>query len=314
MCFNARSIVNKVPDLLQLVDEVKPSIVCISETWLHNGINSACLGLRGFTIFRKDRDNGNNPHGGVLIAVKSELNPVIQDHRSNAEILLVNMFINNVSFKIVNAYRSTALNSEQNVEFVDFLRMKLSHHNNYILLGDLNYPNIDWQHISSGFPMESYFLDFFIENNLIQYIHEPTRGQNILDLCIGPPNVSISNVEIHEEFSTSDHSYFTFDLGVGHRVSEDLSLRPDFHRADWDAITSYLASIDWENLLIGTCEECWADFKEIIHFLSENYVPKYRPNVGLNAPWSNNHIMRISRTKKTGSPHLPVAWSGSCVS
>ena len=139
------------------MDEVKPSIVCISETWLHNGINSACLGLKNFTIFRKDREDGNNPHGGVLIAVKSELNPVFQEHRSNAEVLLVNVSLNNISFKIVNAYRSTSLNSEQNVEFVDFLRMKLSHHNNYILLGDLNYPNIDWQHISSGLPTESYF-------------------------------------------------------------------------------------------------------------------------------------------------------------
>ena len=33
------------------------------------------LGLWEYTIFRKDRYSGTDPHGGVLIAVRSELKP-----------------------------------------------------------------------------------------------------------------------------------------------------------------------------------------------------------------------------------------------
>ena len=94
LCLNARSIVNKVQELQLLVGKCNPSVICITETWLHSGVGSSCLGLSGYTVFRKDRDGGESPHGGVLIAVKTNLNPMLQDHNENLEILMICLNIN----------------------------------------------------------------------------------------------------------------------------------------------------------------------------------------------------------------------------
>ena len=55
-------------------------------------------------------------------------------------------------------------------------------HNVYIL-GDFNFPNVDWKSYSSTSSMERYFLDFILEKDLVQMVHEPThKNQNNLDL------------------------------------------------------------------------------------------------------------------------------------
>ena len=55
VCLNARSIINKNNELDILVDEIKPHIIGITESWANNYITDAELGLEGYVMFRKDR-------------------------------------------------------------------------------------------------------------------------------------------------------------------------------------------------------------------------------------------------------------------
>ena len=55
MCLNARSIVNKKPELNIMVDDIKPLIIGITESWANNDITDAEMGLEGYVMFRKDR-------------------------------------------------------------------------------------------------------------------------------------------------------------------------------------------------------------------------------------------------------------------
>ena len=55
MCLNARSIINKKNELNIMVDDIKPHIIGITESWAHNDITEAELGLEGYVMFRKDR-------------------------------------------------------------------------------------------------------------------------------------------------------------------------------------------------------------------------------------------------------------------
>ena len=55
MCLNARSIINKKNELDIMVDEIKPHIIGITESWANNDITDAELGLEGYVMFRKDR-------------------------------------------------------------------------------------------------------------------------------------------------------------------------------------------------------------------------------------------------------------------
>ena len=53
MCLNARSIINKKNELNIMVDDIKPHIIDITESWANNDITDAKLGLEGYVMFRK---------------------------------------------------------------------------------------------------------------------------------------------------------------------------------------------------------------------------------------------------------------------
>ena len=55
VCLNARSIIDKKNELDIMVDEIKPHIIGITESWANNDITDAELGLEGYVMFRKDR-------------------------------------------------------------------------------------------------------------------------------------------------------------------------------------------------------------------------------------------------------------------
>ena len=55
VCLNARSIINKKTELNIMVDDIKPHIIGITESWANNDITDAELGLESCVMFRKDR-------------------------------------------------------------------------------------------------------------------------------------------------------------------------------------------------------------------------------------------------------------------
>ena len=52
---------------------------------------------------------------------------------------------------------------------------------NCILLGDFNFPHINWVNKTADSALSQYFLDSVEENMLFQLINKPSRGNNILD-------------------------------------------------------------------------------------------------------------------------------------
>ena len=55
MCLNARSIVSKNNELNIMVDDIKPHIIGITESWANSDMTDAELGLAVYVKFRKDR-------------------------------------------------------------------------------------------------------------------------------------------------------------------------------------------------------------------------------------------------------------------
>ena len=67
VCLNARSIINKKTELNIMVDDIKPHIIGITESWANNDITNAEFGLAGYVMFRKDRIGRRG--GGVLVYI-----------------------------------------------------------------------------------------------------------------------------------------------------------------------------------------------------------------------------------------------------
>ena len=71
VCLNARSIINKKNELNIMVDDIKPHIIGITESWANNDITDAELGLECYVMFRKDRIGRRG--GGVLFYIKETI-------------------------------------------------------------------------------------------------------------------------------------------------------------------------------------------------------------------------------------------------
>ena len=71
VCMNARSIINKKNELNIMVDDIKPHIIEITESWANDDITDAELGLEGYVMFRKDRMGRRG--GGVLLYIKETI-------------------------------------------------------------------------------------------------------------------------------------------------------------------------------------------------------------------------------------------------
>ena len=68
---NARSIIHKKNELDIIMDEIKPHIIGITESWANNDITDAELRLEGYVMFRKDRMGRRG--GGVLLYIEETI-------------------------------------------------------------------------------------------------------------------------------------------------------------------------------------------------------------------------------------------------
>jgi hypothetical protein len=76
---NVRSILNmhKREEIQLLITKEKVDILGITESWLHEGVEDAEVSMKGFRLFRKDRERiggeGKCKGGGVLLYISKRI-------------------------------------------------------------------------------------------------------------------------------------------------------------------------------------------------------------------------------------------------
>ncbi|KAF8370805.1 hypothetical protein PRIPAC_77234, partial [Pristionchus pacificus] len=86
--------------------------------------------------------------------------------------------------RIITVYRAPNSPASETPIFIDYLTQVTSCAHPYIIIGDFNYPNIEWYTYSSPTSSVTPFLDFVNTEALSQFLDFPTRGKNILDLVL----------------------------------------------------------------------------------------------------------------------------------
>ncbi len=81
-----RSILNKKNELDIMVDEIKPHIIGITESWANNDIAHAEFGLEGFVMFTKDGMKRRG--GGVLLYINELYQHMKYSYRRNQIIMM----------------------------------------------------------------------------------------------------------------------------------------------------------------------------------------------------------------------------------
>ena len=74
VCFNARSVVNKLNVLFSFIWVHKPDVIGITESWARDELPDSLFTPVGYVLFRCDRTTGIG--GGVLLLVRASLRPL----------------------------------------------------------------------------------------------------------------------------------------------------------------------------------------------------------------------------------------------
>ena len=157
---------------------------------------------------------------------------------------------------------------------------------NYIILGDFNFPDIDWSVLMGTSHQSNCFCNFVFDCNLTQHVPDPTHVKgNLLDIVLTSQSVSINSLIVHplSVIDFSDHLAISALSSPGYVF--------DFCNADYEIITSHLLDSDFSIVYDSSdIEFIWFYIKSLIYNAMLIYVPKILVKRRQGPKWFNSDI------------------------
>ena len=256
MCLNARSILNKKNELDIMVDEIKPHIIGITESWANNDITDAELGLEGYVMFRKDRMGRRGR--GVLLYIKETIPTYevqLQEEADCNEAIWCKLVTGHTTVTIGVVYRCPNITKENNEKIHNAISEVSK--GDCIIMGDFNHGNIKWDTLQSTGVEDQQFLCLIQDNFLTQHVFEPTRATRVLYIVLSSKKVLVDIVKIKEPLGSSDHNQMHFDINIKSDRTKVKQCRREFGKSNYREIRKSLALIDWNDKMKNkTATEC----------------------------------------------------------
>jgi len=280
------------------------SIVCITETWLTSEIFDNEILPNGYSIYRKDRDSRG---GGVLLAIKNNITGSQMPSPSDLEIVTVLVSTQNPLI-ICAIYIPPNSDDTYHEQLCNYLTdLVNSNTKPIILLGDFNFPDINWTTLSGSSARSNKFCDLLFQLNITQIIDKPTHNLgNILDLVITNNEDIIQNLNIHPQHYKpipTDHFVITFTilLPVDHVTSSSpTQVIFDYSKANYPELINFLSTIDFsicENL--SGVDSMWHFIKSSILEGIHLFVPKIKLKPSQSPKWYTSNIRHQIKCLRT---------------
>jgi len=287
-------------ELRLYLNEEKPDIIGITETWLNSNIEDSELNVEGYTIFRKDRDSSTeNRGGGVLLLVNEQFKAI---HRGDlndddfSECIWCDLEFSKIKILVGVCYRPPNCELKCDEGLINLIN-KVGKHKT-LILGDFNFPNIDWTDVTK-LDESNKFVKCINDNFLIQKVDAVTRGENILDLILVSDNDLINSVEVGEPFVTSDHNIIRFELITECTIDNKVN-KPVFNyfKADYDLIRNEIKILDLDSAIDKNCvESFWKTLKSEIIKVRDKYVGLKKSTKNKKQKWVTQKVIRSRRAK-----------------
>ncbi len=158
---------------------------------------------------------------------------------------------------------------------------------NVCFLGDYNFRRIDWERVIGDLESEDFLR--VLQNNFLKHVvTEPTRGENILDLVLTNNENMISEVDVGSQLGCRDHRVIRFNLEWEVNRESNLTLVPDFRRANYEGLRGHLEEVNLESLGLGgdgqgNCVESRDVPMYRYRYRYRRYRPSYRVSVSVSA-------------------------------
>ena len=246
---------------------------------------------------RKDReDTTDGRGGGILVYTKEALRCYEIDSPADiVQTASIQISLVDSSVDIHVVYRSPNSSSENNAKINDFIRNVKE---NSILVGDFNYPGINWELMSSNSAAQDFF-DVVCDKFLTQHVDFPTHiSGNTLDLVLTNVPNRILNVCEHGKLGNSDHVIICTDLETVIPPYLPKHVTWNYAKAKFADMRREIQTIPWDQLLSSDIEADWMQFKTLFLELCDKYVPKKTIRELNRPPWLKQEMLRIIRQKR----------------
>lgn len=305
--FNVRSIFPKIDSLDLLIQEAKPDVVNINETWLNSAIPDSSISIEGYSVIRQDRTR--NTRGGGLASYIRKDNGAIYDNVRFSELSISDSDIELHVFSlkvrmmkkmlILNTYRPPSGNITQFFEKLKDSISKVKNLNEYeiYITGDLNIPYNDTK--SQGFSKIQTFAHKF---GLEQLITSPTRctfnSSNILDLIL--TNGKCIKVAETSEVNLSDHqpTYIIRKKSKTPTERTEFTCRTYKHYVKED-YQSELNELDWSDFFSSPdVDSAWDIlYKEILNAADKHCPLRTFTRLKKLPPWLIPELLELMKER-----------------
>ncbi len=241
----------------------------------------------------KDRKDGSEG-GGVCFLIHSSISvsPMkLPEKYRNLEVVIVDLVSSDSKQRVVCVYRPPGRLRETEIAEAKLLSECMNLVSDaacpVTVVGDLNLPNLDWDSLNCpNDGVHDTLLDSFLGNSMQQFVREPTREGNLLDLVLCTDESNVSGVSVIDPFCSSDHNSVKFQL-VSCVCKDNLRNVRDWKHADYAGIANFLNGQNWENLFSMSAEmgedrvnDYYNAFLSVIDACIEFYVPLRRCKKG----------------------------------
>jgi Endonuclease-reverse transcriptase len=165
----------KLSELLITLKYRNIKLAFITETWYDENCSTAFIENCGYTVHRCDRTERGR--GGSMIIVDKAYDCNFTSKfaiRGYCEIIVCDILFEHTKLRICNVYKTPESDESIVREMIDFLTIH-THNTNYIVVGDLNFPKINWKNSTHiGDAREQMFLNFVNDMNGNQLVTVPT--------------------------------------------------------------------------------------------------------------------------------------------
>ena len=243
---NIRSLIGKIDELSATVLTTNPDVVCITESWLDNKVDSTSVSLPGYFTFRKDRSDRRG--GGVVIFARHSIccHNISPSSFSRDDVELIIIDLESFNLYVICLYIPPAISHlslreihDELVHEIDAL-LAQSPQRRFIVLGDFNHFNSD---------------DLCGDLDMVDIIKNPTRGPNILDHILVSQNLSEAyrseNVIYNAPIGNSDHlTLYAVPIVLTRNSTKTREVSIfDLRKSNLNALRNRLSQISWESIL-----------------------------------------------------------------
>ena len=294
MHINIRSILPKIDELQHIVHYYSIDCLSVNETLLNSSIPDGEISIKGFCLFRNDRDRNG---GGVALYINENLSPCMINDNISSESVWVKVKVKYGHIIIGSIYRPPNSPVSYHDYIINDLDFISSFNYELIIMGDLNYDCYD-KH-NQSYVCNAKIKTLEIMYQLKQIINKPTRvtaeSSTLIDviLCTDhfQPSSSVLNITLSDHYPILAN----FALHKSKRPTKTIKRR-NYNNLNYTEFIGDLYRSDILNSIYNCTDvaEAWTLWKNEFLNICNAHAPirEYRIKNVYN-PWFSKEIQNL---------------------